>query len=173
MTPSTSLAGHEGVIFSVAISPDSSTLASAGHDGTIKLWDLATGRPKATIKTGAKVLRCVVFSPDGAILASAHGDGTVRLWDPASGKPRATLTGHSSAVLSVAFSPDNTTLASVSHDKTVRLWDLATTKPRATLLAPGSVRETAPLLDDSLVGASPWPSHPTVRRWLPPTRIAR
>jgi eukaryotic-like serine/threonine-protein kinase len=156
VTPASSLAGHEDVVFSVAISPDSSTLASAGmDDGTIKLWNLTTGRPKATFQTGAIDLRCVVFSPDGAILASAHGDGRVRLWEAASGKPRATLSGHLSAVLSVAFSPDNKTLASVSHDRTVRLWDLATTRPKAKLLAPGSVEETAPLLNDgSLVGAS-------------------
>jgi len=52
-------------------------------DGTVRLWNPATGRA-----TGAPHgVSGVAFSPDGKLLATADGDGSVRLWNPATGPP--------------------------------------------------------------------------------------
>src|SRR5437763_1531931 len=103
----------------VAFSPDGKTLASAGADKAILLWDVATGKVRATLQPvrvpGDPLVpwvHSVVFSPDGNTLASGGGDRTVKLWDVASGKVRATFHGHKDDVYSVAFSPDGKTLAS-------------------------------------------------------------
>ncbi|MEV4551045.1 WD40 repeat domain-containing serine/threonine protein kinase [Nonomuraea wenchangensis] len=104
---------------------------SIGGEGTLRLWDPATGRPVTQPLTGhtGTVFR-MAFSPDGRLLASGSMDATVRLWDTATGglvgEP---LTGHTGIVEDVAFSPDGRLLASGSVDTTARLWDAATGRP--------------------------------------------
>ena len=77
----TTLQGHTDLVFSVAFSPDGTTLASGSGDYTVKLWDVATRTNIATLKGHTDWVRSVSFSPDGTTLASGSRDGTVKLWD--------------------------------------------------------------------------------------------
>uniref|UniRef100_UPI001061F533 nSTAND1 domain-containing NTPase n=1 Tax=Candidatus Thiosymbion oneisti TaxID=589554 RepID=UPI001061F533 len=113
----------------IAWSPDGKQMATGQSDGSIRIWDAATGRPLHKLTGHDKSVTSVAFSPDGKRLASASTDNTVRLWDPVTGEPIRTLTGHEDMVWSVAFSPDGKRLASGSDDGTLRLWDAASGEP--------------------------------------------
>jgi tricorn protease-like protein len=109
----------------VAFAPDGKSLAVAGRDGTIRLWDMATGKKLREWSAHLGEARSVAFSPDGKAVASGGDDFQVYVWEVATGKPLRRLQGHDDVVAAVAFSPDGNTLASAGQDTTVRLWDLA------------------------------------------------
>src|SRR5437660_1472884 len=65
-----------------AASADNALLATAGADGTVRLWNLKRQGEVATILTGHQgAVHAVAFAPDGKTLASAGADGAVLLWD--------------------------------------------------------------------------------------------
>ena len=78
-------------------------LASASNDGTVRLWDPATGAQRRVLTghTGGVNAVCAVRVDGQDLLASASSDGTVRLWDPATGDQRRVLTGHTGWVSAV------------------------------------------------------------------------
>jgi WD40 repeat protein/uncharacterized protein YjbI with pentapeptide repeats len=105
-------------------------LASGSDDGTIRVWDLATGRTLRRLAGHSDfVTSLAALSLDGrAALASGAGDGTIRVWDLATGKSVRRLEGHSGPVSSLAgLSLDGrAALAAGSGDGTIHVWDAAT-----------------------------------------------
>ena len=80
------LTGHDDNVYGLAFSADGKTLASAGADETVKLWDVAKGEVRLTFGRHGAPVYCAAFSPDGKTVASSGGDRKVRLWDAATGK---------------------------------------------------------------------------------------
>lgn len=108
------------MVASVAVSPDGTWLAIPGTDGTVGIWDHATGTRTTTLGEPTWETAKVAVSPDGTWLAIAAGDGTVGIWDRATGVRTATLNGRSNALRPgrasvLAISPDGTWLAATSQ----------------------------------------------------------
>jgi hypothetical protein len=122
------LRGHKHPVHAVTISPDFTTLATAGGStevAELRLWDAATGSVLANISDRMGPIRYLAFSPSGKVRATAGDDRSVRLHDTKTGKQQAVLLGHTEPVRRLAFSPNGQTLASLSLDRTVRLWNVA------------------------------------------------
>jgi hypothetical protein len=117
------LRAHRDAVRAVALAPDGATLASAGEDGRLLLFDLsrpgAAPRVLAELDTG---LRAAAFDPRGRALAAGGADGSVRVWDLAAPeRPPAALPGHPKSVESLAFAAGGGLLASAGLDGGVRL----------------------------------------------------
>jgi WD40 repeat protein len=125
------LGGHEALVFTVAISPDGKQLASASNDGTVRLWEVETGKVSRVLR-GPPCERTLSYSPDGRSLASGCHDRVVRIWDTEKGTLVREL-AHGSPVWSVSYLPDGKTIASGGEDHSIRLWDVATGTQRQTL----------------------------------------
>ena len=117
-----STGGPLGSVWAVAFSPDGLTLASGAHDGTIRLWDPATGGLLlGPIAAHGKDVFSLAFSPDNLTLWSGGGEdethafgGRIRLWSLLDGAMRLELTEDADWVRSVAISSDGGTLLSGS-----------------------------------------------------------
>jgi WD40 repeat protein len=103
--------GHTAAVTAIAFTPDRQRVATAAHDKTIRIWDVATATEQHVLTGLTDRIDALTFSPDGARLASAGGDGTIRVWDSASGNPIYSFTLPSKWVEQVSFSADGQLLA--------------------------------------------------------------
>jgi WD40 repeat protein len=117
---------HGGRIHALAFAPDGKTLASAGDDRIIRLWDVNTGREVRSLIGHGRPIYGLAFSPDGKTLASNSQDETVRLWDPHTGQERRRLAGVWGQCVAIAFSRDGTMLAAPAKDQGICLWNPST-----------------------------------------------
>jgi WD40 repeat protein len=117
-------AGHRDLIYDAELSPDEKTLATAGYDRSIKLWNLADGGLARSIDVHNGAVFDLAWHPSGKLLGSASADETVKLWRASDGVRLDTLSQPQGEVASLAFTPDGAHVIAAGRDKRIHLWKL-------------------------------------------------
>lgn len=130
------LAGHEGPVWSVVVTPDGQTAYSGGQDRTVRVWDLVKGKERACWRDLPAPVRALALAPGGAGLLVGAGQ-EVRLLATNDGRAlqQFTLTpaslgpGRGARVMAdaLAFLPDGRhAISAGDEDNALRIWDLQT-----------------------------------------------
>ncbi|MEO6889908.1 MAG: protein kinase, partial [Ktedonobacteraceae bacterium] len=128
--------GHNDAVRALAWSPNSLSIASAGRDQAVRVWNVRSGETHLVYREHVAPVRAIAWSPAGpptsapreACIASGSEDRTVHIWNASNGQHMLTYKGHTHYVNSLAWSPDGRLVASASIDRTVQVWDPATGK---------------------------------------------
>merc|ERR1711957_820352 len=131
--PKRALTGHSHFVQDVKISSDGLFALSGSWDGTLRLWDICTGRTTRRFVGHSKDVLSVAFSVDNRQIVSASRDKSIKLWNTlgeckvwnmSNCKLRTNLVGHSGYINAVTVSPDGSLCASGGKDGVAMLWDL-------------------------------------------------
>jgi WD40 repeat protein len=108
-----------GVVFSA----DSRLLAAPAPDGSVRVYQAATGREWRVLTGHVESVLALAFSPDGKRLVSGGMDRHVKVWDLSTGQELLSLRDYTEPVTSLKFSPDGSLLAAGYSDGDVQVWD--------------------------------------------------
>ncbi len=123
--------GHTGAIEDLDLSPDGTLAATTSEDGTLRTWEVPSGKPVATIREpkGFALVQ-VHFSPDGTMVGAATDGATVHVWDPRTGAPVATLVDpRDYRPQTWEWSPDSVRIVQSAFVADARIWDVRTEQP--------------------------------------------
>ncbi len=109
---------------SMSFSPNGELLATAGFDGTVRIWNLS-GQELSEFNTAQSAINSMSFHPNGSEIAIVGFDGKVRLWTLEGVLLEQFKGDRHDRITSMTFSPDGERLVTGGVDGTVRLWDIS------------------------------------------------
>lgn len=150
--------GHVGPVYAAAMSPDGSTVATAGADRTVRTWNAATAALVATSDEGVASYLDVEFNANGAQILAASGDGTAKFLETSSLRRLNSLAGHNGLVYTARFDRSYARVVTAATDLTARVWDIGGLRlaqdvsDQSFVIRGGTVTSLAVELGDVVVG---------------------
>ncbi len=117
------LMGHHNSV-SVLAHGSSDLLATLSDGGSIRLWNVESGRLLRVVAGYSRLIGASAFSPDGALLYHGDASGKVRVWDIHKRRYIASIQAHTGPIWVIATHPDGKTIATTGDDRHVRIWDV-------------------------------------------------
>ncbi len=116
--------GHSEVVSAIQLTKDGKKLLSASWDGSIRLWDIATGLMDRKLIGHQGGVYAAIFNNAEKNIFSGGADRVIRMWDVSTGKVVKTFSGHQGEVTSLQLTSDEKMLISHSLDGSTKFWDL-------------------------------------------------
>lgn len=132
-----SLCAHTGGVDDIDIDPKSRWIASAGRDGLVQVWHVATRSALKSLPGAVGAAQAVRFNGDGSRLAYGDQQGNVFVVDTATWTEVAHLVQPEKDIVSVAFHPDGVVLVTATYDSVVNLWSIPDKAKLKTFTAHG------------------------------------
>lgn len=146
------LLGHKGAVLCANWDPQGERIASAGEDGTARVWDAESGKVLLILEGHTGAVTSAVWDAAGTRLATAGADGTARIWDASNGRDLLSIQAHQLAVNAIAWSPDSARLITGGEDGYARIWDAASGLELLTISTKGeAIKQAAWNSDGTLV----------------------
>jgi WD40 repeat protein len=138
--------GHTATIYRANFSPDGKHVVTGGTDGTVFVWETATGKSiAALIGHGGGDINSAQFSRDGKFIVTASDDHTARIWEANTGRQLMILRGNIQGVRAAEFSPDDKFVVTSGSDGMVRQYECEVCGSIEDLMALARTRVTRPL----------------------------
>jgi len=161
---------HNPTPNAIAFSPDDRSLAAAGSDGFIRIYDLRTGRILDTVETqGLSTLQDLDFSSDGRFLAAAGLSGQITVWNVQQRKVAYTTPPTGLVINTLRFSPDGKTIAVGNDSGDVAFWEADTGRQLPQQLTSRGTGVESLSFDPSGTRLMTISEDGTIRLWALPT----
>jgi len=118
--------GHTDWVMGTIHLPDGQQIMTCSHDGSLRVWNLQTGKQVSHWKDKNGAIEAIALSVDGKKVVSGSADGAVRLWSIEIGRVIAEWTGHTKRVRSMCWSGNGERVLSGCWDGTARVWNVET-----------------------------------------------
>ena len=121
--------------YCLAVAVNAFRLLSGDAQGSVLIWDGATGQQMASVKAHSDVVSCLAVTPDDSSFVSGSWDYTLKLWQfKALQQPVIQFSGHTDFVKACVVSSDGSRLYSCSYDTSIRVWEMTSGQQLTSVL---------------------------------------
>ena len=122
-----------GSITCVCITNDDSLVITGGHDGYIKVYEVASSTIVMSYPAHKGTIMCFALTSDGRFLVSGSQDSVIKILNLAMRQPEVTLKGHDRAILKIMISQDDKNFVSLGEDKRIIVFNIGEKRKQAKI----------------------------------------